>query len=352
MSDLGVITENEFKNCLKTGEFSNVYFVYGNEPYLKSFYCSQLIEKAVKPDFATFNCHIFDSSDTDLKEVSECAEAVPMMDERVCVVVKDLNLSSLNKQQSEMLEQIVTDIPDTTLLLFWMQNVEVETKRNEKWKKIIQLFEKNADVLALDKRTVSQIVRILVAGAKKRGKVLNEKLAEYLIRQVGDDLNALLNEMEKLCFFCESDTVTKEDIDSIITKSVEASVFDLARSIVSSNSDTAFKTLSALLASKTDPININAALISAYVDMYRAKVFVTSGLQATEAAKYYNYKNKEFRLRNALKDASKTNLRQLRVCLDILADTDIKLKSTSTDKRILLEETVVKLMLASNDQTV
>lgn len=346
------VTETEFKNKLKKNEFSRVYLVYGNEPYLKTYYCQMLIEKAVKPDFATFNMHIFDSSDADLKEVSECAEALPMMDERVLVVVKDLNLSTLNKQQSEILEQIITDVPETTVLLFWMQNIEVETKRNDKWKKVLQLFEKNADVMELNKRTVSQIVKILVNGAKKRGKVLSDRLAEYLIGQVGDDLNALLNEMEKLCFFCENETVTKQDIDSIVTKSVEASVFDLARHIVSSNSEMAFKTLSALIASKTDPININAALISAYVDMYRAKVFVTSGYQATEAAKYYNYKNKEFRLRNALRDASKTDLRQLRVCLDVLADTDIKLKSTSTDKKILLEETVVKLMLVSNGQNV
>lgn len=346
------INESEFKNSLKNGEFSNLYLVYGNEPYLKSFYTSKLIEKSVKPDFAAFNYHVFDSSDVDLKEVSECAEALPMMDERVCVVVKDLNLSNLNKQQSEMLEQIVSDVPETTLILFWMQNVEVDAKRNDKWKKVIELFEKYGSVLALDKRTVSQIVKILTSGAKKRGKILSDKLAEYLVGQVGDDLNLLLNEMEKLCFFCEGDSITREDIDSIVTKSVEASVFDLARFIVNSNSEMAFRTLSALIASKTDPVNINAALISAYVDMYRAKVFVTSGFQATEAAKYYNYKNKEFRLRNALRDASKTDLRQLRVCLDVLSDTDIKLKSTAADKRILLEETVVKLMLISNGQKV
>ncbi|MBQ7580295.1 MAG: DNA polymerase III subunit delta [Clostridia bacterium] len=346
---MAVLTEAEFKNCLKAGSFSKVYFVYGNEPYLKSFYISKLMEKAVKPDFSTFNLHIFDSSDVDLKEVSQCVEALPMMDERVCVVVKDLNLSNLNKQQSDMLEQIVTDVPDTSMILFWMQNVEVETKRNEKWKKVLQLFEKNADVLELNKRTSSQLVKILVSGAKKRGKNLSDRLAGYLITLVGDDLNVLLNETEKLCFFCKEETVTKEDIDAIVTKSVEASVFDLARHIVSSDSDRAFRTLSALIASKTDPININAALISAYVDMYRAKVFVTSGFQATEAAKYYNYRNKEFRLRNALRDASKVDLRHLRACLDVLADTDIKLKSTSADKRILLEETVVKLMLESNN---
>ena len=346
------ITETDLKNSLKSGKFSNVYLVFGDEPYLKTHYCSQIIQKAVKPDFAAFNCHIFDSSDTDLKQVSECAEALPMMDERTCVVVKDLNLSTLNKQQSEILSQPIEDVADTTLLLFWMQNVQVDMKKNDKWKSVVHLFEKNGDVLALNRRTVAQITKLLVSGAKKRGKILDDRLAQYLISLVGDDLNALLNETEKLCFYCKGNEVTKQDIDSIVTRSVEASVFDLAGHIVNSDAKKAFKTLSALFFAKTDPINISAALISAYIDMYRAKVYVTSGFQASEAAKYYNYKNREFRLRNALRDASGTDLHQLRQCLDVLSQTDIKLKSTSADKKILLEETIVKLMLISNGQNI
>lgn len=349
---MAAINETEFKNQIKTGEFANVYLIYGDEPYLKSFYVSQLMEKAVKPDFAAFNLHIFDSSDIDLKQAADCAETLPMMDERVCVVIKDLNLSGLNAGQNEILEQMITDVAESTVLLFWLQNVEVDLKRNDKWKKVIQLFEKNGTVVVLNRRTNAQIVKMLVTGAKKRNKVLSEQLAGYLISLVGDDLNALLNEMEKLCFYCKTETVAKEDIDSIVTKSVEASVFDLAGYIVNSNADMALKTLSALFANKTDPVNISAALISAYVDMYRAKVFVTSGFQAAQAAKYYNYRNREFRLKYALRDASKIDLRQLRVCLDVLSDTDIKLKSTSADKKILLEETIVKLMLVSNGQKI
>ena len=86
--------------------------------------------------------------------------------------------------------------------------------------------------------------------------------------------------------------------------------------------------------------------------MYRAKVYVTSGYSAEEAAKYYNYRNKEFRLRSGGKDASKMNLEQLRKCLDILSETDILLKSTSVDKLILLEQTMVKLMLNANGEKV
>ena len=349
---MSLITENDIKNQIKSGEFSNLYLVYGNEPYLKQFYCNTMTQKAINPDFADFNYQIFDSNDTDLKTVSEHVEGLPMMDERKCVVVKDLNLSTLNQEQMMIFEEIISDVPQSTMLIFWMQNVEVDDRKNDKWKKIIKNVEKYGNVLVLNKKSLSEIKKLLIKGAKKRNKDLSAQMAEYLVSVVGDDLNMLLNELEKLCFYCEGTTIEKKDIDLIATKSVEASVFDLAKLIIKGDRTNAFKTLSNLVANKTEPININASLISAYVDMYRAKVYLTSGFSALEAANYYNYKNKEFRLKNANSNASKMDLQQLRTCLDILGETDILLKSTSTDKLILLEQMIVKLMLTANGEKV
>lgn len=349
---MGAITENEIKDQIKTGKFSNLYLIYGNEAYLKQFYCGKIMEKSVRPDFAVFNLHIFDAQDTDFRDVMECCEGLPMMDERKCVVVKDIDLSKQDGAKSEILYTMISDVPESTVLIFWMQNVEVDIKKNPKWKKIFEKFSKYGDILELDKKSLSQLRQIIIKGAKKRGKIISSSLADYFISTVGDELSVLLNELEKLCFYCKSDTVEKQDIDQIVTKNVESSVYDLAKQIISGRRDDAFKNLSYLISRKTDPISISSALIGAYVDMYRAKVFVTSGFPANECAKYYNYKNRAFRLNYAVRDASKLDLTALRRSLDILSQTDINLKSTSYDKRILLEETIVKLMLVSGGEKV
>lgn len=349
---MSIITEVELKKQISEGRFNNLYLIYGNEPYLKQFYTSKIISKAVDPQFSAFNLHIFDSPDTSLSEISDCAEAFPMMDDKTCVVVKDMNLSSLNQSQLETLEKIISDIPQSTVLIFQLQNVQVDIKKNDKWKKIISLFDKNGCAVPLDKKTVGEIKKLLISGAGRRGHTLSPNVAEYMINTVGDDLNQLLNELEKLCYYCKDESIEKKDVDEIVTKSTEASVFELAGEIVAGNRDMSFKKLSYLFFQKTEPVNINAALISAYVDMYRAKVYVTSGGNARDAAKYYNYRNKEFRLTSGLRDASRMNLEQLRKCLDILGETDLMLKSTNIDKKLLLEQTIVKLMLVSNGENV
>lgn len=346
------IFENDIKLHIKNREFSNLYFIYGNEPYLKDFYAGKIIEKSVNKDFATFNLHIFDGEEVSLDDIASCCESLPMMDEHCCVVVKDYRFDRSTDEDRKQIEMIVSDLPDTTVLVFWMQNVEVDVKKNDKWKKILTLINKYGSTISLDKKTRSALVKLLVSGANKRDCTLSSQNAEYLINLVGDDMNNLLNELEKLCFFADKSEITKNHIETLAVRSVSARVFDLATDIVQGRNEKAFDVLKTLLSQKEEPININSQLINAYVDIYRAKVFLAAGDRADGAAKYYNYQNKSFRLTNAARDASKIDISAIRVCLEILAQADIKLKSSSVNKSLILEQTIVKLILAANGERV
>ena len=346
------IFENDIKLHIKNREFSNLYFIYGNEPYLKDFYAGKIIEKSVNKDFATFNLHIFDGEEVSLDDIASCCESLPMMDEHCCVVVKDYRFDRSTDEDRKQIEMIVSDLPDTTVLVFWMQNIEVDVKKNDKWKKILTLINKYGSTISLDKKTRSALVKLLVSGANKRDCTLSSQNAEYLINLVGDDMNNLLNELEKLCFFADKSEITKNHIETLAVRSVSARVFDLATDIVQGRNEKAFDVLKTLLSQKEEPININSQLINAYVDIYRAKVFLAAGDRADGAAKYYNYQNKSFRLTNAARDASKIDISAIRVCLEILAQADIKLKSSSVNKSLILEQTIVKLILAANGERV
>lgn len=346
------IFENDIKLHIKSCNFSNVYFIYGNEPYLKDFYAGKIIEKSVNKDFAMFNLHIFDGDDVSLNDVASCCESLPMMDEHCCVVVKDYKFDKATEDERKQIEEIISDVPDTTIIVFWMQNIEVDAKKNDKWKKILTLMNKYASTVSLDKKTRSALIKLLVSGADKRGCTISSQNAEYLINLVGDDMNNLLNELEKLCFFADKSEITKQHIESLAVRSVSARVFDLATDIVQGRNEKAFEVLKTLLSQKEEPVNINSQLINAYVDIYRAKVFLASGEKADGAAKYYNYQNKSFRLVNAARDASKIDISAIRICLDILAAADTKLKSSAVNKSLILEETIVKLILAANGERV
>ncbi len=346
------IFEADIKLHIKKNEFSNLYFIYGNEPYLKDFYANRIIEKSVKKDFAMFNLHVFDGENAVLNDIAACVESLPMMDEHACVVIKDYRFDKISDEERRQIEEIVSDIPETNIVVFWMQNTEVDVKKNDKWKKTVTLMSKYGSVLLLDKKTRQQLVKLLISGAEKRECKLSSQNAEHLINLVGDDMHNLLNELEKLCFYADKSEITKQHIDTLAVRSVSARVFDLATDIVQGKNEKAFEVLKALISQKEEPININSQLINAYVDIYRAKAFIAAGERADSAAKYYNYQNKTFRLTNAARDASKIDISSIRICLDILASADERLKSSSVNKSLILEETIVKLILAANGERV
>ncbi len=346
------IFETDVKLHIKKCEFSNLYFIYGNEPYLKAFYAGKIIEKSVKKDFATFNLHTFDGDNMTLDDVAACVESLPMMDEHACVVIKDYKFDKANEEDKRFIEEIISDIPETNIVIFWMQNVDVDVKKNDKWKKAVSMMSKYGSVLLLDKKNRAQLVKLIQSGASKRDCTISTQNAEHLINLVGDDMNNLLNELEKMCFFADKSEITKQHIDSLAVRSVSARVFDLATHIVQGRNEKAFEVLKALLAQKEEPVNINSQLINAYVDIYRAKVFAEAGERPDGAAKYYNYQNKAFRLTNAARDASKISIASVRTCLEILASADEKLKGSAVQKSLILEETIVKLILAANGERV
>ena len=82
-----------------------------------------------------------------------------------------------------------------------------------------------------------------------------------------------------------------------------------------------------------------------FVDVYRAKVAVAGGENITYPAKFFDYKNKEFRLTNSSRYASKLSMEQLRECFDCFSEGDHALKSTAQSGEMILERLIVQLSL-------
>ncbi len=345
------LTENELKAQIKSGNFSNLYFLYGEEKYLIKHYANLIIKKTVPDDFKDFNLHVYEGKGADMTEISYAAEALPMFCEYSCIHIKDLPADSLNADTAEKFEAFISDIPETTVVLVSMPTLDVNMK-SAKGKKLLSLIEKYGASVCFSHASGSQLVRLIEKGAADRGCALGPSEANYLISLVGDDMTAILNELQKICAYKKEGTVTKTDIDAVVVKNMQARAFDLAKALTANNCDTAMNILDTLFYMREEPVSILGAIITPYVDMYRAKVYVSGGMRAEDAAKDFNYKGKEFRLTNGARSASKYSIAQLRRFLDILAEADTMLKSSPVESRVILEQTVTKLLLVSNGEMV
>lgn len=343
---MAIIDENGIKTQIRTKTYSNVYLFYGEESYLKQLYINRIIDKTVEESFKTFNLHTIDGKDATLDMIAECCEALPMMGEYSVTIVNDMALNKLNTTENNKLIELISDVPETTILIFW-QNTAEDDSKDKKWSEIIKLVSAKGSCVNLSKKTASELVKILVGGAQKRECTMSNDVAKYLLSVVGDDMTVLLNELDKVCFFTGTGEVTKKAVDAVAVKSLEATTFSLSKALVAGNFDKAYEMLDILFFRKTEPTLIMGALITAYVDMYRAKVALTNGENATALASSFNYRNKEFRLTNGARNASKLSITQLRNALDILAEADEKLKTgvDASGARLAIEQLMVRLMM-------
>lgn len=338
------ISENELKQRLKSGKPDRLYFIYGEEDYLKSFYVGRIADVAVDKGFEDFNLHKFEGKGINLYALSETIEAYPMMGGMNCVIVHDLPADALTKDDAEKLSSIISDLPDTTVLVLWMDHIEVSLKYNAKWRSFLKEVTKYGYAVQLNKKSRNELVKLVCSGAVKRGCVMSPDKADRLISLVGDDLTNLLNELEKVCAFTGGGEIQNSDIDAVAVKTIDAAVFDLTKAIAAENARRAFDTLSALFVLRTEPVMIMGALISSYVDMYRVKICRQTGGRTEDAAKVFDYRNKEFRLRNAAAQAAGLSAAQLRECLDELYNADRLLKGSGLDGKMILEKCVTRLL--------
>lgn len=344
------ITERDLKTQIREKNFSCLYLIYGDEPYLKSHYAGRICECAVDDAMRDFNFHRFEGKAIDYDALSDAVEAFPMMSERTCVLLKDVPVDALAQGDLDKLMQILSDIPPTCTVVLWMDTVEVLPKKNAKWRNFIKDVSPYANLLALDRRGQSDLIKLVRSGAEKRGCSISADTAKYLVTLTGDDLTNLLKELEKLCAYKGAGEITPRDVDAVAVRTVEAVVFDLSKAMFARDGARAFSILALLLRQKTEPTAILGALIACYVDIYRVKVFTLSGGRTEDAASVFNYKGKEFRLRNAARDGGRMSLQDVRRCLDILYRCDKNLKGSGTDARLLLETCVTELMLVQHSE--
>lgn len=337
------------KQHLKTEEVKRVYLLYGEESYLTMHYLEQLVRKSgvrQNDELSVFNYQRFDGQDAPFDAIEAAVEALPLMADKKCVTVSNCDVTAAALFERAL--ALVEDPSEDTVLIFWMTTVLSDGKLNAKWKQFIAAVEQAGGMCVnFPRKTNEEIARILCAGAGRRGALLKPETAKRLVEQSGNDLNLLLNELDKLCALAGNGEITQEILEQVATKNLNAQAYELSNAILQNHFEKAYTILHRLFTGKAEPVAILAALSGAYTDMYRAKVAAIAGRQVETLVEEFDYKGKAFRLKYAARDCSKMSLESLRESLDILAQADRRLKSSAADKRTVLEEVAAKLIVTA-----
>lgn len=340
------INDQAFVKSIRQGEFANLYMLYGKETYMLEGCLKLLLNRAVVVQ-KMLNLNRFDGAKCTLEEIENVTETLPVLAPRRCVVVSDLNVEKLGKNQYEQLKGIVCNLPETTVLVLAYPNTEINLRKSARYRAFSALVSKNGVLVEFSPKTQSELSKVLAKRAAKQGAELTPAASRRLIDCCGTELSRLTVELDKLAAYAGQDGVIgPEMVDELVVPSVDSSSFDLARAILQGRDQQAFSLLGELFDQRQEAITILGALNMSFIDIYRAKCAQAAGKDADAITSVFSYKGKEFRMRNSMRDASRFSPARIKRCLGILMEADVKLKSSRADNRVILETAIARMMLA------
>ena len=231
---------------LKTGQFNNVYLLYGEEAYLKRQYRDKLRNGMISPD-DTMNFAYYEGKGVNVKEVIDLAETLPFFAERRVIVLED---TGFFKNASPELADYIKELPDTTAMIF----VESEIDKRGKLYKAVQSKGRAVELGRQDENT---LLRWTLASVKKEGKQISEATIRHFLGKVGTDMENIQKELEKLfCYTLDKGIITTEDVEEICTTQITNQIFDMVNAVAEKKQRKALEYYYDLLALKEPPMRI------------------------------------------------------------------------------------------------
>lgn len=240
---------------------------------------------------------------------------------------------SLTDKIAKYLEENITELNDTVDLVF----IEQEADKNS----LYQTIEKVGEVKEFSLLKLPDLITNLRKIAAAYQVSIDDTTAKYLVECCGTNLQDLINEERKLIEYKSAGgTITKEDIDKLCIKQIQAVIFDLTDNLGKKETKNALEVLHGLLANK-EPIQ--RILITLYNHFKKLYIIKIAEEYQKDIATAMNLKPNQMFLVTKYKTQARYFTREeLRKILDELINLDANYKIGLIDLEIGLESILCK----------
>lgn len=252
------MTYEDIAKDIKNGKFSPVYLLMGEEDYYIDRISDYIVEKALDENEKEFNLTIMYGLDTDMASVVNNAKRYPMMSEHQVVVVKEAqNLRSWEELSFYMQKPLTS-----TILVFCYKHGTLDRR-----KKIVAEIEKNGVVFESKKLKENLLPGFITTYMKRRKMEIDDTAAQLMAEFVGNDLNRLAGELDKLIITMPKDRnrITPVEIERNIGISKDYNNFELKNALITKDTLKANKIVKYFSDNpKSNPLQPTLALLFNY----------------------------------------------------------------------------------------
>ena len=321
----------------KKKDFKPIYWLEGEEEYYIDQVMNYAEHELLSAAEASFNLTVFYGKDADYAAIINACRRYPMNADKQVVLLKEAQ----HMKDLEKLEPYINAPMASTIFV-----VGYKDKGLDKRKKMYKTVQANAEVLSTKKIADHKIQEWIMDVVKNKGYSIQPKSAALLEEHTGNDLNKIINEIEKLSInLAGKKIITEDDIEKYIGVSKEYNVFELQAAIAKKDLAKSIKIIN-YFESNPKAGAIQALLPALYG--YFSKIYIVYGMndKSDTALKPLFYFNPVAlsQAKDAMRNYGATGVEKI---LLLLHHYDLKSKGVGdngTSGALLMKEMVAKIM--------
>jgi DNA polymerase-3 subunit delta len=208
----------------KSKKFKPVYWLEGEESYYIDKLCKFAEELILPEEQHAFNLSIFYGRDSKADEIINACRRYPMFFDIQVVLLKEAQqLKDLDKLESYINQPLLS-----TIFIIAHKEKKVDGRS-----KLAKLLKNKTELLSTKKLYDNELPEWTSSMIKSKGLDIQSKALHMLVSHIGNDLQRIENEIEKLSVNLKGKKqITEDDIEEYIGVSKEFNIFELQTAII------------------------------------------------------------------------------------------------------------------------
>ncbi len=301
------------------------HLFHGPDGYSQRETLAGLLAKEGDADMLSLNTTRLDARVT-FSELQGACDAMPFLARVRVVLVENLFTSIPDKAFMDKLEAYLPRLPETTRLIFLESQALSDSHR------IIRLAEKEriGYVRKFELPQGNELERWVRDHVAERGGRITPQAVNMLAVNVGGDLPAMTNEIEKLVLYKgEEGTIEAADVELLSPYAAESSIFDLVDALGNRQAARAAELFHKKINEGVDPFYLFSMFIRQFRLLLQTKSLLETGERPAGIAE--QLKQRPFVADKLVRQARNYTLPQLEQIYGRLLDIDVDAKTGKAD---------------------
>ncbi len=317
---------------IKSGQFSRLYLLYGEEAYLRRQYRDKL-KAALVLEEDTMNCSVYSGKDINVNEVVDLAGTMPFFADRRVIIVEN---SGWFKSGNDQIAMLVKTLSDTTCMIFVEEEVD---KRSKLFKAVTA----NGYAANCEMQDEAMLKKWIMGLLKKENKSITPDGLNLLLDRTGTNMENIRREVEKLvCYKYYEEGITAADVEELCIVQIQNQIFDMVEAVAQKKQKQALNLYYNLLALKEAPMKILALIARQFHMLLQVKEMKSKGYQESDIARQTGL-NPYFLKKKYIPQAAQFKQPQLEAALRTCVEAEENVKTGRMPDVLSVELIIVSL---------